>query len=180
MILAISVTGQDRSGIIASITEAIFRAGGNLEDISMTILEGEFSMILLVKPGAKAALKKIKQHLEIVEKKFHLSISIKEIARELKRGEKHEKGTTPYMISVFGKDRAGIVYSVSKLLAEMRVNITDLNSKITGFGKKAVYALILEADVKKSLVWKLKKRLSKLRAKLKVEIAVNPIEPAQF
>ena len=54
----LTVLGKDRPGIIAGVTEALFRAGCNLEDISMTVLEGEFAMMMGVclAPGANIRL----------------------------------------------------------------------------------------------------------------------------
>ena len=43
-----TVTGKDKPGIIARVTGVLFEAGANLEDVSMTILEGELAMILIV------------------------------------------------------------------------------------------------------------------------------------
>ena len=45
----LTVIGQDRPGIISQVTGCLFQTGCNLEDVSMTILEGQFAMILIVK-----------------------------------------------------------------------------------------------------------------------------------
>jgi predicted amino acid-binding ACT domain protein len=52
------VTGKDRPGIIAGATGVLYAAKANLEDISMTILEGVFAMIVVVavQPSQKAAV----------------------------------------------------------------------------------------------------------------------------
>ena len=182
MICAISVTGKDCTGIIAALTETIFKTGGNLEDASMTILEGEFAMIVLVAYKNKKGNQKLISQLGKIERKMNLTITVKKIMRPLRRGEKHKTGTIPYIVSVFGKDRSGIVYHVSKLLAQMRLNITDLNSKITGSGAKTAYTLILEVDVPRSirLINRLKRAFNVLQKKLRVHIALSPAEPIQF
>ncbi len=44
----ISVLGQDRTGIIAGITRVLAECGVNISDISQTILQDMFTMIMLV------------------------------------------------------------------------------------------------------------------------------------
>ena len=44
----LTVIGKDRPGIVANVTEILFEYGCNLEDASMTILEGEFAMIVVL------------------------------------------------------------------------------------------------------------------------------------
>lgn len=182
MILAITVTGKDRPGIIAALTEVLYKVGGNLEDASMTILEGEFAMIFLAALKNKALYVRFCSQLLKLERRLGLVISVKEIKHKLNRGEKHQQGTISHVISVLGKDRSGIVYNVSKLLADGGLNVTDLNSKIIGRGPKTAYALVLEVDIPRrvQLVTDLKHKLKKLEKKLGVRISLNPLDSASF
>jgi glycine cleavage system transcriptional repressor len=182
MIVAITVTGKDQPGIIAGISGALYQAGGNLEDASMTILEGEFAMIFLAALKSKSALAKLSKGLNRLERQLKLFISIKEIKRHLVRGEKHSPHTDPWVVSVLGKDRAGIVYHVSKFLSNHGLNITDLNSKIIGAKNKSAYALILEVDFPKkpAVIEKLRRGFQALARKLSVTIHLNPIDSEQF
>lgn len=179
--ISITVTGPDRSGIIAGLTGAIFKAGGNLEDASMTILEGEFAMILIA-CLEKGARKRLQGDLEQLSRSKKLTVAVKEIKGRLVRGEKHKRGTEPYVISVYGKDRAGIVYRVSQLLGDQGLNITDLNSRIMGRGSKSVYALILEVDLpkKSGAIAKLNRAFDRLAKKLNVTITLKRLETVQL
>ena len=49
-LLAVTLIGQDRPGIIADATSALAELGGNLEDSTMTSLRGHFTMVLLDEP----------------------------------------------------------------------------------------------------------------------------------
>ena len=51
-VLAVTVLGDDRPGIVAELTEALAGVGGNLEDSTMTLLRGHFAMVVLVRTGA--------------------------------------------------------------------------------------------------------------------------------
>ena len=44
----LTVLGKDRSGIVAAVAVALAECGANIDDISQTILEGIFSMTMLV------------------------------------------------------------------------------------------------------------------------------------
>lgn len=44
----LSVLGQDRSGIVATVATTLAESGANIDDISQTILDGIFSMTMLV------------------------------------------------------------------------------------------------------------------------------------
>src|SRR3954464_6142870 len=51
-LLAVTVLGHDRPGIVADTTAALAAIGGNLEDSTMTLLRGSFAMLLLVRAAA--------------------------------------------------------------------------------------------------------------------------------
>ncbi|MDE7395486.1 MAG: ACT domain-containing protein [Clostridiales bacterium] len=48
----VTVVGSDRAGIIARVTGLLAKEGVNVEDISQTVLQGFFAMIMLVETGA--------------------------------------------------------------------------------------------------------------------------------
>ena len=55
-IIAVTVLGDDRPGIVADVTTALADLHGNLEDSTMTLLRGHFAMVLLVRTGAGAGV----------------------------------------------------------------------------------------------------------------------------
>jgi glycine cleavage system transcriptional repressor len=172
------VSGTDRPGIIANVTEVLYRAESNLEDVTMTILEGVLSMILVVtvksekKAGLDHALKKLGQ-------KSDLTFGWRQLPRAKKASAK--KSEDLYLISAVGRDRTGIVYEISREMARRGLNIQDLNSRILGSGPKAVYAMVLEVAVPENYkVKSLRDSLEKLGAKLKVDVTLKPVELLQF
>lgn len=50
----LSVLGEDRIGLVASISRVLADAGANIEDIRQTILSGVFSMTMLVSVDEEA------------------------------------------------------------------------------------------------------------------------------
>ena len=176
--ILITISGKDKPGIIAKVSGLLFARGCNLEDISMTLLEGRFAMMLTAGLPAPGAWTRVLQGLELLrEAPWALDCHVTELEGEIQHGKKHAKGSLPFIITAFGKDRTGIVYEVSRALAGMRVNITDLDSRILGRGAKTTYAMLLEVDLPgKGNLARLKTLLLKVSKKLKIEIQLKPLE----
>lgn len=177
----LTVLGKDRPGIIATVTGVLFQEGCNLEDASMTVLEGEFAMIMVVCLRHEKKRKAIQSKLNLLEKNGRLTFFWKELPRKISRGEKHAAGTVPHLISVMGRDRTGIVYRTSRLLAKHRLNITDLNCHILGQKNKSLYMMLLEVDIPERFsVARLERDLAALGRKLGIELRIKPVERIEF
>ena len=51
----VTVTGTDRRGIIAKVSALLYERNVNIEDISQTILGGQFAMIMMVEAAENDA-----------------------------------------------------------------------------------------------------------------------------
>lgn len=176
---AVSVVGADRPGIVAGITEALYRLGCNIADSSCALLAGEFAMILIVshrKPFTKTLLH---DELKPVCERLSMTLSI----RHLPHGEEDRKEPTGEIcqITVYGADQPGIVYRVTSALAARQINIMDLQTKLVGSDESPVYVMLLEAalpeDVAPDDVAGL---LEGLKEELKVEIGVRIVTPVEL
>ncbi len=175
--LLLMVTGKDRPGIIAGVTGILYRHQCNLEDISMTILEGALAMMLVVSLDPKKK-RLIDRSIQKLGAKSDLSCDWKILKGGKSRPAPHQD---LYLISAVGLDRTGIVYHISRELARRKLNIQDLNSQILGTGPKIIYAMVLEVSVpKRHPVPALKRSLEQLGKKLKVDITVKPVERFEF
>ena len=174
----LTVIGKDKPGIIAHVTGLLFRFGCNLEDATMSILEGEFAMVLIVHMPRRTRPEDLKEAFLQTQKKWKLELFFRPFAPKGSLSDKtHQKGTVSYLISGIGRDRTGIVYQMSRLLADKGFNITDLNSRILGRGQKALYSLLLEVDIpKKFPLSRLEKDFKRLERKLQIEIKIRPAE----
>ena len=73
----VTVVGQDRVGIIASVCVLLAENNVNILDISQTIMEGSFTMVMAVDVSrAKASVGDLKDQLEELGKKMEISIRI--------------------------------------------------------------------------------------------------------
>lgn len=176
---AITIISKDRPGIVADTTEVLYRLGCNIEDSSCTMLGGDFAMILIVtheKPFAKARLS---DEFKALQEKTGLAVHVRtlhedEISRPKEEGEL-------CLISVYGSDQPGIVYRVTRTLADRQVNITDLNTRLIGSKEEPVYVLMLEAILPPGMsVEDTSALLESLRNELKVEIGVRAITPVSL
>ena len=172
---AISVMGKDRPGIVASITRVLFKAGCNIEDSSMTRLRSEFAMIVLADLPSRLDSAALQKLFAPLQEKEGLSILVRGItATEEKRGKSAWKS---HMLSVYGADRPGIVYRISRILAARRVNITDVQTNKRG----SAYVMLLEIELPKKLPLKsLNATLQKEARALHVNIGIRPVESPQL
>lgn len=170
---ALTAIGRDRPGIVAAVTKALYEHDCNIEDSSMTILEDEFAIILIMTLPRPAGLKALLGDLKKVEESMELTIHVKEIRKETAPAGAQSN----YIITLHGADKAGIVYKTSALLAEMGINVTDLETKILpGEGRK-VYIMVMEVYTPGAVdIKKVEDRLKKLAANLGVTIKIKPVE----
>ncbi|MDR1108755.1 MAG: ACT domain-containing protein [Spirochaetaceae bacterium] len=73
----ITVVGSDQVGIIARVSAFLSERNINIEDISQTILKGNFVMVMMVDlSGAGVSLEKLKEDLGEIGEALKVSISI--------------------------------------------------------------------------------------------------------
>lgn len=134
---AITVLGHDRPGIIAETTECLAGLGLNLEDSTMTLLRGHFAMMLVCAgPVAESA---IEAALAPLTTDGTLSVTVRAVPTE----ESVAATGTPWVLTVHGGDRPGIVSAVVTEVARVGGNITDLTTRLAG----DLYLLIAEIDL---------------------------------
>lgn len=73
----VTVIGQDRPGIIAKVSTALAENKVNIEDISQTLMQGNFTMIMLCDmQNATLSLKDLKDNLVKVGEEIGVSIHV--------------------------------------------------------------------------------------------------------
>jgi len=173
------VQGADKPGIIKTITGVLYQCGANLEDISMTLLEDQFAMMVSFN-GSDKSWAAIAAKILILHKKpwnMHTDlITLRPQKNIISRSSKS------VLISVIGKDRTGIVYRLSSDLAKLRANITNLDCRLLGKSKSNhFYSMVLEVALPNVGADKKIKKLTRVWQKaLKVEVKTYPSESAIF
>lgn len=157
--LAITVIGPDRTGIVADVAEALAGVGANLTDSTMTRLRGHFTMTLICTgPTAEQATEALQPLTGVVTE-----------VRTVEPGADKESGGEPFLVSVHGADRLGIVAAVTRVVAAAGGNITDLSTRLTG----TLYVLIAEVELPVSAGDELAQQLAVAAAELGVEVTLR-------
>ncbi len=178
--IIVTVYGEDKSGIIARVSEILFSRGCNLEDVSMTILEGRFAMMMSASVSSDAMISGVWDGLKLLgSKPWSLDCRIVELGSSKKTSKKSIDAT--FIITAFGKDRVGIVYKISRALSALGVNIVGLDSRILGSGGKTIYGMLLEINAPKTAQErKIRQVLERVAKKLKIEIQIKPQDRVSF
>ena len=136
--LAVSAIGRDRPGIVAAVTGVLLRHGVNVEDTQMTILRGNFTMMLFLAAPDELDAGALERDLSAAETGLE-QLSVVEL-------EEHGPGPEPsHTVTVYGADHPGIVHAAASALAERGVDITDLNSRLVDEDDEAaLYLLMME------------------------------------
>lgn len=152
--MAVSVIGRDRPGIVASVAKVLFQNRCNIEDLSQTAIRGQFAMILIASAVQQDSHPGLKQDLEALAGDLDLEINLRPIKPEemivFDTGE-----TEPFVITVRGEDRPGLVYGIAEILAERSINITNLDARLALIGGKQEYVQLFEVDIPKRLDYRL-------------------------
>ncbi len=124
--LVISAIGTDRPGIVNEISQLITRNNGNIDDSRMTVLGGEFAIILLIS-AATADLDNIARTLEQQSSVLKLNIISKRAGKELLE-EQISDNRIPYLVEVIAIDNPGIVYKLADFFSRQQINIQSMQT----------------------------------------------------
>jgi glycine cleavage system transcriptional repressor len=140
-----SVMSQDRPGIIASITGAIYRLGGDVADLNQTVLCGYLTMILSVSFDQEVTKEDLLAAISHIKTESKFEVSIKELSSDW-ASVKGEAPQESYILTVQGPNRKGIVHGVSQLCFERNINILDLATTL----QNDQYTMALQLDLQKA------------------------------
>ena len=167
--ISIAAIGRDRPGIVAGVTKVLYEQSCNLADCSMTILSGQFAMIMLLEAPDSLTIEDLDEALRPACTELELSLLIHQA-----RDEAGHSPGRPHVISLFGTDHPGIIYRVASELAQRQVNVTDLMSRIVGDG---VYTVVLDIDLPEGLDAEgLEEELKKIAVELQVDLSFRQAE----
>lgn len=118
--LVISALGRDRPGIVNDLSEAILESGCNIVDSRMTVLGGEFAVLLMIS-GNWNEVAKLETALPGLGKQLGLTTFAKRT--ELRQPR---ESLLPYSVEVVSMDHPGIVHSIAEFFSGRDINIEDL------------------------------------------------------
>ncbi len=133
----LTVVGQDCPGIVAGLTDMLYRSGANLGEASMARLGGNFTIMLMVE--SDAGIPGLQRLLEPFAATHSLRVHADPI-----EGRLHEHVEPNARIAVHGADRPGIVAQVTHALADAGFNILDLDSDVGGTAARPIYIMTID------------------------------------
>ena len=120
--LVITAVGNDRPGIVHELTKHILEHGCNIVDSRMTILGGEFALILMLS-GKWNAIAKVEDSLPKVADSLGLSLTAKRTEPRPQKGN-----LLSYHVDALAIDQPGIVHRVADFFSSRNINIESLNT----------------------------------------------------
>ena len=133
----LSVVGRDRPGIVSHVTAALYEGGCNLGETSMIRLGDSFTIMMMVRH--EGTVKSLQYLLATVTDSMGLHVHIDKMD-----GHLHRHPEPDVHIAVYGADRPGIVAHVTSALAEVGLNIVNLDSDIGGTDENPIYIMHID------------------------------------
>lgn len=167
---SVSVVGHDRPGIVAGVSKVLFENACNIEALSQTVLMGQFAMIVVVSLLTGASIAGLREGLEALARETDLEIHIHGIDPQEQLPYPADE-TEPFVITVRGEDRPGLVAAVTAILAGEGINITRLGAEVVPVGGRQEYIQIYEVDIPNDLDFaRIQRALSERGAEIGVTV----------
>jgi glycine cleavage system transcriptional repressor len=176
---ALSAIGKDRPGIVAELAEMIFEHGCNLEDSSMTVLGGEFAVLLLFSGSGDDLENRLSGACKRIEWEKRLTIFFRPLEGEPRpygAGEGRER----WELVASGIDKAGIVARVTRALAARDVTIREMRTASMPGAESGtpVYTMRIEMDLPRTVtVPEFQKELEQIGEDLRIDVTLRKARP---
>ena len=164
--------GKDRPGIVADVTRILFDNDCNLEDTAMTMLADEFTLVLLFASKHPDIEQRLAEQCQKLAAEKGIIASVRPLQQRVEAAPGDFDTCT---LHVEGVDHSGIVYRISRHLADHALNILDLKSTMKqepGSGT-VFYLMDIRVQVPRGLALEeLEQGLSSVADELNVDISV--------
>ena len=121
--LVLTVIGDDKPGLVEQLSALVLAAGANWEESRMARLAGKFAGLLRVSVDAERAYA-LAARLTTLDTEG-LTVVIKHSV------DAEPGGFRPCGLDLVGHDHPGIIRDISRVLAQHRVNIEELETEVT-------------------------------------------------
>ncbi|MEM1155213.1 MAG: ACT domain-containing protein [Pseudomonadota bacterium] len=119
----VTFIGDDRPGLVESLSEVIEQRGGNWLESRLSQLGGKFAGLVLVSLPEEHANSLEKELKNLAASGLSVRVTPAGIQSDSYRG-RHIK------LTLIGPDRSGIVRQISKALAQSGVNVVEMESAV--------------------------------------------------
>jgi len=165
----ISVIGGDQVGIVSEVTQLLFKQGLNILDIEQTVIHSQFTMVLLIQPlRPRFQPSQLQTSLSRLAKRQGMSITMTPLHEF--RGLRLAETKRPYVLTLMGPDRAGVVAAFSSALAKHHCNI----ERIKMIARGEFLAMEMWADLRAANFSLLRQDLTTVAKKVGMDIIAQP------
>ena len=121
----ITLMAANRVGIMAALTNALAELGGNLVEVSQTVMQRFFTIILAADFPEHRPPQVIVDHIRDVCRPYGVEVNLKDPAQEPLQ-EPIPGVVERYFLTITGEDKPGIIRQITARLAQEGIDITDL------------------------------------------------------
>ena len=140
-IYVISVLVKDCVGIIADVSELLYELGGNLEALSQTVIGDWFTMCIRGAFPSNVTGREIERLLES-------TAGLRAVVAPAESGKRSAAPAgEPFVVTVLGADKPGIVRRLTRCLADKSVNIEDVWNEVQGDQFIVIFKVSVSASV---------------------------------
>jgi phosphoserine phosphatase len=165
----ISVIGEDRVGIVSKVTQFLFKKGFNIVDIEQSVIHSQFTMVLLIQPlHVRFQLSRLRTGLSRLAKELRMNITLTPL-HEFK-GLRLAETKKPYVLTLLGADRPGVVATFSSALASHHCNI----ERIKMIARGEFLAMEIWIDLRETNFSSLRTDLTEVAKKVGMDIIAQP------
>lgn len=125
--IVISVIGRDCPGVVYAISSALSKEKCNIEELSQTILKGQFASIFIVSAPEDVNEEDIQRVVSLSLEARNMDLTVAARTFETDTFSCSEE-TEPFVVTVNGSDRPEIIAMISGVFAEQKVNIENLKA----------------------------------------------------
>ncbi len=121
--LVITALGEDRPGIVGALSEALTARGLNIEDSRMSVLGGEFALIMLLR-GEAAAVESLLGSVAELEAALQMKLLLKPT-----EARPASVSQVPCEVEVVAIDHPGIVQDITGFFSRRHINIVKMDTR---------------------------------------------------
>jgi glycine cleavage system transcriptional repressor len=118
--LVLAALGEDKAGIIDEFSRCILHSGCSISDSRMTVLGGDFALLLQV-AGNWNNIAKLENQLPGIESRLGLTITAHRPAER-----ESSRDRLPYAVDVVSLDQPGIVHNLARFFSQRQINIQEM------------------------------------------------------
>jgi phosphoserine phosphatase len=165
----VSVIGEDQVGLVSEVTRLLFKKGLNIVDIEQTVIHSQFTMVLLLQPvRPRFQMGQLRSDLHCLAKRRGMNITITPL-HEFK-GLRLAETKKPYVLTILGSDRPGVVAALSSTLAKSHCNI----ERIKMIARGEFLGMEMWIDLRDANFSLLRVELSEVARRTGMDVIVQP------